>query len=45
MKKALEKLKRAFPAAEDKPFEGMGHGDIIGHPEIMAEEIKKFIER
>ena len=45
MKKALEKLRRAFPAAEDKPFEGMGHGDIIGHPEIMAAEIKKFIER
>ena len=45
MKKALEKLRRAFPAAEDKPFEGMGHGDIIGHPEIMAAEINKFIER
>ena len=45
MKKALEKLRRAFPAAEDKPFEGMGHGDIIGHPEIMAAELKKFMER
>ena len=45
MKKALEKLRRAFPAAEDRPFEGMGHGDIIGQPEIMAEEIKKFMER
>ena len=45
MKKALEKLRRAFPAMEDRPFEGMGHGDIIGHPEVMAEEIKKFMER
>jgi len=45
MKKALEKLRRAFPAMEDHPFEGMGHGDIIGHPELMAEEIRKFIER
>ena len=45
MKKALEKLRRAFPAMEDHPFEGMGHGDIIGHPEMMAEEIRKFIER
>ncbi len=45
MKKALEKLRRAFPTAEDHPFEGMGHGDIIGHPEIMAAEIKKFMER
>ena len=45
MKKAIEKLRRAFPAIEDHPFEGMGHGDIIGHPELMAEEIRKFIER
>ena len=45
MKKALEKLRRAFPAAEDHPFDGMGHGDIIGHPEVMAAEIKKFMER
>lgn len=45
MKKASEKLRRAFPAAEDHPFEGMGHGDIIGNPQIMAEEIRKFLER
>ncbi len=45
MKKALEKLRRAFPAMEDRAFEGMGHGDIIGHPEVMAAEIKKFVER
>ncbi len=45
MKKALEKLRRAFPSMDDKPFDGMGHGDIIGYPEIMAEEIKKFMER
>ena len=45
MKKASEKLRRAFPAAEDHPFEGMGHGDIIGHPELMTEEIRKFMER
>ncbi|MCM1159316.1 MAG: alpha/beta hydrolase [Bacteroidales bacterium] len=45
MKIALEKLKRAFPNLEDHPFTGMGHGDIIGHPELMAEEIKKFVDR
>lgn len=45
MKTALKKLKRAFPNLEDHPFEGMGHGDIIGHPELMAEEIKKFADR
>jgi len=45
MKKALEKLRRAFPSAEDHSFEGMGHGDIIAHPDIMAGEIRKFMER
>ncbi|MCM1578954.1 MAG: alpha/beta hydrolase [Ruminococcus sp.] len=45
MKTALKKLKRAFPNLEDRPFEGMGHGDIIGKPEIMADEIKKFADR
>ena len=43
MKKALEKLKRAFPAAEDHPFPGFGHGDIIAHPALMAAEIRRFL--
>ena len=44
MKKALEKLKRAFPNAEDHPFPGFGHGEIMAHPALMAEEIQKFME-
>lgn len=43
MKKAVLKLKRAFPALQIHPFEGFGHGEIIAHPELMAEEIKRFI--
>lgn len=43
MKKAVQKLRRAFPALEVRPFEGFGHGEIIAHPELMAEEIKKSI--
>ena len=43
MKKAVKKLRRAFPAMEVHPFEGLGHGEIIAHPVIMAEEIRKFI--
>lgn len=43
MKKAVRKLKRAFPALEEHPFEGFGHGEIIAHPETMAAEIRKFI--
>ena len=43
MKKALQKLKRAFPNAEDHPFEGLGHGEIIAHPDLMAREIEAFM--
>ena len=45
MKKAVQKLKRAFPNAEIHPFPGFGHGEIVVHPELMAAEIKGFIER
>ena len=43
MKKAIQKLRRAFPALEVHPFEGFGHGEIIAHPELMAAEIRKFM--
>ena len=42
MKKALKILKKIYPASEDHPFAGFGHGDIIGHPELMAQEIEIF---
>ena len=40
MKTAVRKLTRAFPGAEDHPFAGYGHGEIIAHPDVMAEEIR-----
>jgi len=43
MKKAVEKLKRAFPNAEERPFEGLGHGEIIAHPDLMAKEINQCV--
>ena len=43
MKKALRKLRRAFPNAELHPFPGFGHGEIIAHPERMAAEIRRFM--
>ena len=43
MKKALAKLKRAFPTAQEHAFPGFGHGEIMAHPELMAEEIRKFL--
>ncbi len=43
MKKAVRKLRRAFPGAELRPFPGFGHGEIIAHPELMAAEIRRFM--
>ena len=43
MKKAVQKLKRAFPGLEIHPFPGFGHGEVIAHPDLMALEIKKFL--
>ena len=43
MKKAVQKLRRAFPGLEEHPFPGYGHGEIIAHPDVMAEEIGRFL--
>lgn len=45
MKKAVQKLRRAFPALELRSFEGFGHGEIIAHPELMSAEIRRFIQK
>lgn len=44
MKKAMQKLKRAYPNAQDHLFVGYGHGDIIGHPDVMARDIIAFMK-
>lgn len=44
MKKAMQKLKRAYPNAQDHPFVGYGHGDIIDHPNVMARDIIAFMK-
>ena len=43
MKTALRKLKRAWPSLENHPFSGFGHGEIMAHPELMAREIRSFL--
>lgn len=45
MKVALQKLRRAYPNLEDRPFEGFGHGEIMANPELMAQEIERFMKR
>ena len=45
MKKAIEKLKRAFPSAETHAFAGYGHGEIMSHPDEMASCIIEFMDK
>ena len=44
MKKALQKLKRAWPNLVERPFPDFGHGEIMAHPELMAQEIRCFLD-
>lgn len=43
MKKAIQNLKRAFPNLEVRPFPGFGHGEIMAHVELLAAELKGFL--
>jgi len=44
MKKAIRHLKRAFPNIEIHPFQGLGHGEIMAHVELLAEELRKYMK-
>lgn len=43
MKKAIEKLEKVYPRLTVQCFEGYGHGDIINHPEQLANELIHFL--
>lgn len=45
MKKAVQTVKKAFPGAEVRSFEGMGHGELAGDPELFVREIELFINK
>lgn len=45
MKKAIKNLKRAFPNLEIHPFNGLGHGEIMVHEELLVRELKAFMGR
>lgn len=45
MKKAVQKIKTVYPNAQIHPFKALGHGEILAHPEYMAKEIIKFMEK
>ena len=45
MKKAIKKLRRLYPMLTICCFKGYGHGEIISHPQQLADGIKEFIRR
>ena len=42
MKKAIRKLKQAYPGLTVRCFPDFGHGDILNHPELLVQELKKL---
>ncbi|MCM1189603.1 MAG: alpha/beta hydrolase [bacterium] len=45
MKKAIEKLKAAYPRLTVRCFQGYGHGDIINHPQQLADEMVRLMNQ
>ena len=45
IKKAVQRLRQVYPRLTVKCFAGFGHGDIINHPRLLADEMIKFMAR
>ena len=43
MKKAIQRLRQAYPKLTVHCFPGFGHGDIINHPELLASELTQLL--
>ena len=43
MKKAIQRLRTAYPNLIVRCFPGFGHGDIINHPALLASELERFL--
>lgn len=43
MRKAVKIMKKAFPNVEVHSFEGMGHGELVGHEEYFMKEMVSFM--
>ena len=43
MRGALRRLRKVFPALDDHPFPGLGHGEVLLNPGLTAAEIEAFM--
>lgn len=44
MKSAWKIVRQVYPKAEERAFEGFGHGEVLAHPEMLAGEIRRFMK-
>ncbi len=42
MKKAIQRLRTAYPSLIVRCFPGFGHGEIINHPALLVSELERF---
>ena len=43
MKKAIQRLRKAYPSLIVRCFPGFGHGEIINHPALLVSEMEHFL--
>ena len=43
MKKAIQRLRTAYPSLIVRCFPGFGHGEIINHPALLVSELEHFL--
>ena len=44
MKKAIQRLRTAYPSLIVRCFPGFGHGEIINHPALLASELERYLD-
>ena len=44
MKKAIQRLRTAYPGLMVRCFPGFGHSDIINHPALLASELERYLD-
>lgn len=44
MKKAIQRLRTAYPSLIVRCFPDFGHGEIINHPALLASELERYLD-
>ena len=44
MKKAIQRLRTAYPSLIVRCFPGFGHGEIINHPALLVSELERYLD-